>query len=120
MYFIVEATYDDCFKYFFQDELEYPSFYRMSELLGDAEPYQGLILLVPYIHPENDILTKIQGRISELGLKSYGFGKDLETTFTFDPQGQVQIQPLFKQALELAFTEYSKLHTAPPPSASAA
>ena len=120
MYFIVEATYDDCFKFFFLDELAYPSFYRMSELLGDAVPYQSLILLVPYIHPENDVLAKIHDRIQELGLKSYAFGKDLETTFTFDSEGQVQIQPLFKQALELAFTEYSKLHAAPPPNVSAA
>lgn len=120
MYFIIEATYEDCFKFFFLDELKYPSFYRMPELLGISDGYENLILLVPYAHPDQDALIKINERIQELGLKSYAFGKDLVTQFTFDAQGQVQIEPLFKQALELALIEYTKLHTAPPPSASAA
>jgi hypothetical protein len=110
-YFIVEAPYDQCFELFFQNELGYPNFYRMTELLSSDEAYQNLTLLAPYPTKERSILEKISERVNALNMKCIVFGEDLETAFSFDMEGKLQIQPQFKQALNHAVGEF--LHLAP-------
>ncbi|MBN9286395.1 MAG: hypothetical protein BGO43_12480 [Gammaproteobacteria bacterium 39-13] len=105
-YFIVEAPYDKCFDIFFQNELGYPNFYRMTELLSGEEKYDNLTLVAPYPTKEPTILDKITERVNNLGMSCVQFGDDLETAFSFDMEGKMQIHPQFKQALHHAVTEF--------------
>ncbi|MBS0286403.1 MAG: hypothetical protein JSR17_03855 [Proteobacteria bacterium] len=105
-YYIVEAPYDKCFELFFQNELGYPNFYRLTELLSADEAYQNLTLLAPYPTKEPNVLEKISQKVSTLGMKYVPFGENLETAFAFDMEGHVEINPQFKQALNLAVTQF--------------
>lgn len=105
-YFIVEAPYDKCFDIFFQNELGYPNFYRMTELLSSEEAYDNLTLVAPYPTKEPGILDKITQRVNTLGVTCVQFGDDLETAFLFDTEGKLQIHPQFKQALHHAVVEF--------------
>ncbi len=108
-YFIVEAPYDKCFELFFQNDLGYPNFYRLTELLSSNEAYQNLTLLAPYPSKEPSVLEKISQKVQSLDMKSFSFGDNLETAFSFDGEGQLQINPQFKQALDLAVTQFLKI-----------
>lgn len=105
-YFIVDAPYERCFELFFQDELGYPNFYRMTELLGDELPYQQLTLLVPYPSKAPTIIKRIDERADKLGVKSVQFGEGLETAFVFDDRGQLILPAPFKEALRLAVDQF--------------
>ncbi len=107
-YYIVEAPYDKCFELFFDNDLGYPNFYRLTELLSSDEAYQNLTLLAPYPTKEPPILEKIAERVATLGMKNMPFGENVETAFLFDPEGQVQISEPFKQALNLAVNQFLK------------
>lgn len=98
-YFIVNAPYEKCFEIFFQNELGFPNFYRMTELLSMDEKYNDLILLAPYQTREPSVLDKISEKVNTLGMKYVQFGNDVETGFLFDEQGMLQIHPQFKQLL---------------------
>jgi len=101
-YFIVNATYDKCFDLFFKDELGYPNFYRLSELLPTQSQSQDLILVAPYQIKTKPVLDKIAERINTLGIKYHPFGEGLETAFVFEEDGKLSTHPLFRQALEEA------------------
>jgi hypothetical protein len=116
-YFIVEAPYDKCFDIFFQNELGYPNFYRMTELLTSDEAYQNLTLVAPYPSKENTVLEKISERVNALNMKCIQFGENLETAFSFDNEGKCELQPQFKQALHLAVVEFLTSQAQPPSSA---
>lgn len=105
-YFIVDAPYERCFELFFQDELGYPNFYRMTELLSDEIPYQQLTLLVPYPSKAPTIIKRISERADSLGVKSVQFGEGLETAFVFDGSGQLLLPTPFKDALHFAVSQF--------------
>lgn len=105
-YFIVEAPYEQCFDLFFQTELGYPNFYRMTELLAPLEQYSNLTLVAPYQIKENEVLEKISEKVNRLGVKHRHFGEGLETAFAFDQEGMLQIHPHFKEALHQAVSEF--------------
>ncbi|MGD9592437.1 MAG: hypothetical protein AB7V32_07950 [Candidatus Berkiella sp.] len=107
-YFIVEAPYDKCFELFFDNDLGYPNFYRLSELLSSDEAYQNLTLLAPYPSKEAPILEKIAARVTGLGMKHFPFGDNVDTAFLFNTEGQLQISEPFKQALNLAVNQFLK------------
>ncbi|MBS0288958.1 MAG: hypothetical protein JSS07_02825 [Proteobacteria bacterium] len=109
-YFIVEAPYDKCFDIFFRNELGYPNFYRLTELLPSHEAYQNLTLVAPFPTKEPTILEKISQRVNTLGMKYYPFGENLDTAFLFDAEGQLQINPQFKQALSHAVIQFTNNH----------
>jgi len=111
-YFIVEAPYEKCFDLFFQDELGYPNFYRMSELVPHQEQYTHLTLVAPYQTKEPPVLEKITAKVNTLGMKCLQFGDGVETAFAFDSEGKLNIHPQFKQALHLALTEFQHLKSA--------
>jgi hypothetical protein len=105
-YFIVHAPYDKCFDLFFKDELGYPNFYRLSELLPNEAQYQDLILVAPYPTQNPPVLEKIAERINNLGIKYCPFGDGLETAFVFDKEGKLDTHPLFQQALHQAVAQF--------------
>ena len=105
-YFIVDAPYERCFELFFQDELGYPNFYRMTELLNDEPAYQQLTLLVPYPSKAPTIIKRISERADNLGVKSVQFGEGLETAFVFDERGQLLLPTPFKEALHFAVNQF--------------
>lgn len=113
-YFIVDAPYEKCFDIFFKNELGFPNFYRMNELLPVQEEYSNLTLVAPYQTKEPIVLEKISAKIDTMGVKCLQFGADLETAFAFDDEGKVLIHPQFRQALHHAVAEF--LGAAPPPS----
>ncbi len=105
-YYIVEAPYDKCFELFFLNELGYPNFYRLSELLSVDKAYENLTLLAPYPTREKPILDKISEKVISLGVKHIPFGENVDTAFSFDMEGQVQISEPFKQALNTAVSQF--------------
>jgi hypothetical protein len=105
-YFIVEAPYDQCFDIFFQQDLGYPNFYRMTELLSAEAAYHNITLVAPYPTKERTILDKITRRVNSLGMKCLRFGEDLDTAFSFDKEGKMQIHPDFRQALHHAMSQF--------------
>ncbi len=107
-YYIVEAPYDQCFELFFHNDLGYPNFYRLTELLSRDEAYQNLTLLAPYPTKEPPVLEKIAQKVTTLGVKHIHFGENVETAFLFDTEGQVQISEPFKAALNIAVNQFLK------------
>ena|SRR5437762_3914419 len=105
-YFIVEAPYEQCFDLFFQTELGYPNFYRMTELLAPLEQYSNLTLVAPYEIKEESTFQKISEKVNRLGVKHHHFGEGIETAFAFDQEGKLQIHPHFKEALHQAVSEF--------------
>jgi len=105
-YFIVDAPYERCFELFFQDELGYPNFYRMTELLADELDYQDLTLLAPYPTKAPTIMKRISERADHLGIKCVPFGETLETAFVFDPSGHLLLPAPFKEALQFAVAQF--------------
>ncbi|MFI5344119.1 MAG: hypothetical protein ACHQUC_07860 [Chlamydiales bacterium] len=105
-YFIVEAPYEKCFDLFFKDELGYPNFYRMTELLPLQKEYAALTLVAPYQSKEAEVLAKIVDKVNTLGMKCLSFGEDLETHFAFDPTGALQVDPQFKERLTHKAAEF--------------
>lgn len=112
-YFIVNAPYEKCFDFFFQQELGYPNFYRMSELISSDEQYQDLVLLSPYPSKEPSVLGKILDKVNSLEVKCLPFGEGLETAFTFDETGKLQIHPQFEASLIEALSEFFTLYQHP-------
>lgn len=106
VYFIVDAPYERCFELFFQDELGYPNFYRMTELLADEATYQDLTLLAPYPSKAPTIIKRIRERADHLGVRCEPFDETLETSFVFDPNGQLLLPAPFKEALHFAVTRF--------------
>lgn len=113
-YFIVEAPYEKCFDLFFKDELGYPNFYRLNELLPHDEQYQQLTLVAPYPKKEPALLEKIAETVKTKGMKYHTFGDTLETAFSFEPQGRAQVQPHFQAALHQAVSEFFHLYASTP------
>lgn len=111
-YFIVEAPYEKCFDFFFQTEFGYPNFYRMTELLSSHERYSHLVLVAPYQTKEPEIVAKIAERVEKLGIHYLPFGEHLETAFSFDPSGSVQIHPDFKETLNHKVLEFLEKRSA--------
>ncbi|MGE3318349.1 MAG: hypothetical protein AB7I18_03545 [Candidatus Berkiella sp.] len=105
-YFIVDAPYERCFELFFQDELGYPNFYRMTELLSDEAGYQDLTLLAPYPSKAPTIIKRIIERADGLGVKCMPFGESLETAFVFDPSGHLVLPAPFREALLFAVAQF--------------
>lgn len=106
VYFIVNTSYEKCFDLFFKDELGYPNFYRMTELLAKQEDYQDLVLIAPSVAHIPNISDIITQKVDKLGVKYHRFGQDLQTAFTFHSDGMVQTQPAFKEALSKAISEF--------------
>lgn len=98
LYFIVETPYEKCFELFFQDELGYPNFYRMSELIN-AEASSELVLITPLVKDVDDFSKKIIKKIDGLGVRYHAFGEGLETQFIFHDDGKVRTEPHFQRAL---------------------
>lgn len=105
-YFIVDAPYEKCFDLFFQTELGYPNFYRMTELLPSSEQYHNLTLVAPYQCKEPSVINKIAEKVNGLGIPHLLFGEGLDTAFAFDSEGKLDIHPQFKQALSHAVNEF--------------
>lgn len=105
-YFIVDTPYDQCFELFFKDELGYPNFYRMTELLSDKAAYQQLTLLVPYPSKAPSIIQRLSEHASQLGVKYMPFGQELNSAFIFDEVGQLMLPMPFKEALQFAVDEF--------------
>jgi hypothetical protein len=105
-YFIVQAPYDKCFEFFFKDELGYPNFYRMNELLPAQEQYHDLVLLAPDRHKLPVVLENILQKMNAVGVKCLSFGEGLDTAFIFNQEGTLQIQPQFKDALDAKLAEF--------------
>lgn len=108
-YFIVETPYEQCFDIFFKDELGYPNFYRMTELLSSPE-HAHLTLVAPYPTKEAAVLDKIHQKISKLGVKCLSFGEELDTAFAFDQEGVLQVHPQFKATLTHKVGEFLATH----------
>ncbi len=89
----------------------YPNFYRLTELLSTQDEYQNLTLLAPYPTKEATILEKISERVNTLGMKHIPFGENLDTAFSFDTEGKLQINPQFKQALDSAVNTFLNHHS---------
>lgn len=106
VYFIVETPYEKCFDLFFKDELGYPNFYRMTELLSKQEDYQDLVLIAPPVAQNPNIPDILIEKVDKLGVKYHRFGHDLQTAFKFHTDGMVQTQPDFKEALSQAVNEF--------------
>lgn len=106
VYFIVKTPYEKCFDLFFKDELGYPNFYRMSELLSHHEDYQDLVLVAPSPAIKSKISELFTQKVDKLGVKYHSFGQDLQTAFTFHTDGMVQTEPDFKNALSHAVNEF--------------
>lgn len=109
-YFIVEVPYDKCFELFFQDELGYPNFYRMTELLSQDEVYQNLVLIAPPVAKDPQILDVLAQKADKLGMKYHQFGHQLQTGFTFHPDGMARTQPEFKETLSQAVSDFFDSH----------
>lgn len=105
-YFIVEAPYDKCFDFFFKDELGYPNFYRMNELLPAQEQYHDIILLAPDRNKLPHVLDNILEKMHTIGVKNLSFGEELDTPFVFNSEGTLQIHPTFKDTLHLKMNEF--------------
>jgi hypothetical protein len=105
-YFIVEAPYEKCFDIFFQNDLGFPNFYRITELLPPQEAYSHLTLIAPYQTKEPSVLERISSKVSKLGMKSLQFGENVDTAFSFDGTGKLHIHPQFEQALHQAVKEF--------------
>lgn len=101
LYFIVETPYEKCFELFFQDELGYPNFYRMSELITpkSASGSSELVLIAPLTSDLDDFSNKIIKKVNGLGVRYHAFGKGIKTQFTFHDDGKVRTEPRFQQAL---------------------
>jgi hypothetical protein len=78
----------------------------MTELLSAHEQYHNLTLIAPYQTKEPSVLNKIVEKVNHLGIGHLPFGEGLDTAFSFDGEGQLQIQPQFRQALNHAVTEF--------------
>jgi hypothetical protein len=104
-YFIVNAQYDQCFTLFFKDELGYPNFYRITELLPSYNTHSDVVLVAPYTKT-TPIIEKMREKIHTLGIKYQPFGEELETAFVFDLEGKCRVHPLFKTALEHAIKNF--------------
>ncbi len=102
-YIIVETPYEKCFDLFFKNELGYPNFYRLTELLPDQAPRENLILIAPS-SPTQDAqaLQRIKQKISDLQIQHCFFGENIETTFYFDTKGKLNTQSQFQEALREA------------------
>lgn len=109
-YFIVDTPYETCFSIFFQQELGYPNFYSIPELLPTETSYPHLTLVAPYRKKEYDTLEKISRKIQILGLKSLKFGENLDTPFIFQANGQCYTHPLFRQTLTCKVNEFLKVN----------
>lgn len=102
-YFIVQAPYEKCFALFFRDELGYPNFYRMTELLPSLQAYSDLILLAPSsAYPHHDHSQKILQTLNTLGMPYHSFGHGSPTSFTFGLNGRCNIAELFEKNLSEA------------------
>ncbi|MCS5712685.1 hypothetical protein [Candidatus Berkiella aquae] len=110
-YFIVDTPYEQCFEIFFKDELGYPNFYRMTELLNDEPLYRPLTLLVPYPSKAPTIIQRLSEHAQQLGIKCMPFGQELETPFVFDECGQLLLPMHFKEALCFAVNEFLRINT---------
>lgn len=106
VYFIVETPYEKCFDLFFKDELGYPNFYRMTELLSHHEGYQDLVLIAPSPALKSNISDIFTQKVDKLGVKYHAFGQNLQTAFVFHTNGMVQTEPGFKEALTHALNEF--------------
>jgi hypothetical protein len=106
LYFIVETPYEKCFELFFKDELGYPNFYRMNELVNSKEEYPDLILITPTKADSKDFSEKILQKVSGMGIRYHTFGKDLQTDFTFHQDGKFQTKPDFQIALSDAIQAF--------------
>lgn len=115
-YFIVHAPYEKCFDLFFQDELGFPNFYRLTELLADQngldpdlEQLTEFTVLAPFPEKSEKILEKISHRMQSCGVKNLPFGTNLETEFAFDIHGKLQTHAQFKQALHQATHSFRQM-----------
>lgn len=104
VYFIVETPYENCFEVFFKDELGYPNFYRMTELLAQDQ-YQNLVLLAA-VDPHPTLIESLSKKASENGIKYLTFGEGLQTQFTFHTDGMIQTHPEFQSALNKAIHQF--------------
>lgn len=102
-YFIVDIPYDQCFSAFFNNDLEFPNFYRLSELLPDDSWCHHLTLLVP-LTPQA-LLPRFQAQMISLGLRSSAVQTNDVIPFAFNPQGQVPLPQAFRDALVSAASE---------------
>lgn len=106
LYFIVETPYEKCFELFFKDELGYPNFYRLNELINSQEAYPDLILITPSSTGTDDFSEKIIQKVDNLGMRYHTFGKGLQTEFIFHHDGKVHTQPQFQKALSDAIQTF--------------
>ena len=99
LYFIVETPYEKCFELFFKDELGYPNFYRLNELINSHELHPDLVLISPPASVSTDFSDKIIQKVDGLGMRYHAFGQDLETDFVFHHDGKIRTKPDFQKAL---------------------
>jgi len=101
-YFIVNTPYEQCFKFFFNNELGYPSFYRLAEILPEAETVRDITVLAAC--PEK--LSAIEKVLQSSAINYQSFGKEIATCFQFNQQGQVNTSPTFLEALSNALKNF--------------
>lgn len=107
LYFIIETPYEKCFELFFKDELGYPNFYRMSELITQNEPHPELILITPPPSSNSsDFSDKIIQKVDQLGIRYHSFGEGIQTQFIFHHDGKVRTEAHFQQALSDAIQNF--------------
>lgn len=103
-YILVDTPYEKCFDLFFKNELGYPNFYRLQELLPDEN--QALVLIAPSSPtPEGEALHRIQEKIAENDINHCLFGENIATTFFFE-HGQLKTQSQFQLALKEALRQF--------------